>query len=62
MAYRDFKDLPWKTTSDKALRDKAFNIVKSPKQDGYQRSRASMVHRFFNEKSFGGAVKYTHIL
>ena len=29
MAYGDFKELPKKTTSDKVLCDKAFNITKS---------------------------------
>ena len=28
------------TASDKVLRDKAFNIVKNSKSDGYQRSLA----------------------
>ena len=31
MAYGDFKDLPRTIASDKVLRDKAFNIAKSPK-------------------------------
>ena len=35
MAYEDFKDLARRTTSDKVLRDKAFNITKNPKYDGY---------------------------
>ena len=35
MAYRDFKDLARRTTSDKVLRDKAFSIAKHPKYDGY---------------------------
>ena len=30
MAYRDFTDLPTRTTSDKALLDKASNIAKNP--------------------------------
>ena len=30
MAYRDFKDLPRRTASDKVLHDKAFNIAKNP--------------------------------
>ena len=30
MAYEDFKGLLRKTASDKMLRDKAFNIAKSP--------------------------------
>ena len=36
MAYEDFKDLTRRTTSDKKLRDKAFNIAKNPKYDGYK--------------------------
>ena len=51
MAYRDFKDLKRRTFSDKVLRDKAFNIAKNPKYDGYQRGLASMVYKFFDKKS-----------
>ena len=36
-----------KKTSDKAFRDKAFNIAKKPKYDRYQRVIAFMVHNFF---------------
>ena len=46
MAYGDFKDLAKRTGSDKILRDKAFNIDKKPKYDGYQRDLASMVYNF----------------
>ena len=56
MAYGDFKDLARRTTSDNVLRDKAFNIAKNPKYDGYQRGRASMVYKFFDKKSKGGGV------
>ena len=35
--YEDFTGLARRTVSDKVLRDKAFNIVKNPKYDGYQR-------------------------
>ena len=42
-AYGDFKDLARKTASYKVLRDKAFNIAKNPKYDGYLRGIASMV-------------------
>ena len=35
MAYGDLKDFPRKTASDKVLRNKAFNIAKNPKYDGY---------------------------
>ena len=34
MDYGDFKDLTRRTTPDKILCDKAFNIVKNPKYDG----------------------------
>ena len=50
MAYRDIKDLK-RTASEKVLRDKAFNIAKNPKYDGYQRALASMVCKFFHKKS-----------
>ena len=37
VSYGDFKDLARRTASDKVLRDKAFNIAKNRKYDGYQR-------------------------
>ena len=40
MAYGDFKDLNRRTAADQVLRDKAFNIAKIPKYDGYQRRLA----------------------
>ena len=40
MAYADIKDLTRRTASVKTLRDKAFNIAKDPKYDGYQRGLA----------------------
>ena len=56
MAYEDFKDLARRTASDKVLRDKAFNIAKNPKYDGYQRGLASIVYKFFDKKSKGSGV------
>ena len=56
MAYRDFKDIKRRTDSDKILRDKAFNIAKTPKYDGYQRWLASMVYTFFDKNSAGSGV------
>ena len=35
MAYGDFKDLTKRIAADKVLPDKAFNIAKNPKYDGY---------------------------
>ena len=49
MAYRDFKDLKRRTFSHKILRDKAFNIAKNLKYDGYQQGIASMVYKFFDK-------------
>ena len=48
MAYGDFKDLARRTASDKG--DKAFNITKNSKYDGYQRGLASMDYKFFDKK------------
>ena len=56
MAYGGFKDLAKRTTSDTVLRDKAFNIAKIPKYDGYQRGLASIIYKFFDEKSAGSGV------
>ena len=56
MAYGDFKCLKRRAASDKILRDKAFNIAKNPKYDGYQRGLASMVYKFFDKNSRGGGV------
>ena len=50
MACDDFKDLNRRTTTDKVLRDKAFNIAKNSKYDGCQRGLAWMVYKFFEKK------------
>ena len=70
MTYGDFKDLAKRTASDKVSRDKAFNIAKNPKYDGYQRGLASVVYKFFDKKfalladksTAGGVVKSKHML
>ena len=56
MPYGDFKDLARRIPSDKVLRDKAFNIVKNPKHDEYQRGLPFMVDKNFDKKSKGGGV------
>ena len=48
MAYRDFKYLSKRTASDRVLRNKAFNIAKYPKYDGYQRG----ITPIFDKKNF----------
>ena len=57
MAYEDFKDLAKRAVSDKALRDKTFNIAKNLKFDGYQRGLAYMVSKFFDKKLSGSSIK-----
>ena len=42
-----------RTAFDNILRDKAFNIAKNPKYNGYQRGLASMVYNCFDKKSKG---------
>ena len=57
MVYGDFKDLTKKTASNKILCDKAFNIAKNPKYDGYQRDLDSIAHNFFDKKNSGATVE-----
>ena len=52
MTYGDFKDLPTRTTADKA-----FNIAKNPKHDGCQRGITPMIYKCFDKKSSGNGVK-----
>ena len=60
-AYSDSKDLTKRTAADKILRNRAFNIAKDPKYDGYQRGLASMVYTFFDKKSKGSYVVNTKL-
>ena len=56
------KDLTRRTTaSNKILRDKAFNITKNPKYDGYQGGLVSMVYKFLDKKTSGRTVKNENI-
>ena len=59
MVYGNFKDLARRTVADKVLRDKAFNIAKDQKYDGYQRGLASMVYKFFDKKTVSSGIKFT---
>ena len=56
-AYSDSKNLTKRTIADKILRDKAFNIAKDTKYDGYERGLASMVYKFFDSKVEGTGAK-----
>ena len=46
-----YGNLARRAALDNVLRDKAFNIDKNPKYDGYQRGLTSMVYRFFDKKN-----------
>ena len=61
MANRDFKDLTWRTASDKTLHDKAFNIAKNPKYDGYQSGLALIVYKFFDKKTSVRVSKWEYV-
>ena len=56
MAYGKYKDLDKKAESDKLMKDETFKIASNPNYDGYQRGLASMVYKFFNEKSAGSGA------
>ena len=47
-----------RTAADKVLRDKAFNIAKDSKYDGYQRGLASMVYKFFDKKTADSGLSH----
>ena len=66
-AYSDSKDLTKRTVADKIFKNKAFDIAKDPKYDGYQRGLVSMVYKFFDskvaspdKKSVGSGAKHVN--
>ena len=54
MVYGEFKYLTRRTVSDKILSAKAFDIVKDPKYEEYQRGR-------FDKKACGSGIKNENI-
>ena len=50
------KDLPRSTSSDQLLLNKTLTIAKNSKYHGCQRGLVSMVYKFFDNISEGGAV------
>ena len=59
-AYSDSKDLTKRTAADKILRNRAFNIAKDPKYDGYQRGLVSMVYKFLDKKSQESGARHVN--
>ena len=56
-AYSDSKYLTKRTIAYKHFKNRAFDIAKDPKYDGYQRGLASMVYKFFDSKVSGSGAK-----
>ena len=57
MAHNKFKDSEKRTQSDVVLKNKALKIASNPKYNGYERGLASMIYKFFDEKSKGVCLK-----
>ena len=57
MAYNKYNDLEKRTQSDRLLKNKAFKIAIDPRYDGYERSLASMIYRFFDKESSKNHLK-----
>ena len=43
------------------MRDKGFNIAKSPKYDGNQKGLTSVVYKLFDKTTSGGSIKSKNI-
>ena len=57
MAGGNFKDLTKRTASKSVLHNKAFDFARHPKYNGYQRGLASVVYKFFDQKSAGTSIQ-----
>ena len=60
-AYSDSKDLAKATISEMILKDRAFEIAKNCKYDGYQTALASIVCKFFDKKIWSGVNVNEHL-
>ena len=55
-AYTKYKDRSNRKQSDIVLKNKALKIATDPRFNGYQRRLASMVYKFFNERTKGSGI------
>ena len=55
-AYAKYKDRFNRKQSDIVLKNKALKIAADPRVNGYQRGLASMVYKFFNERTKGSGI------
>ena len=53
-AYSDSKDIAKRTISDKIFKDRAYEIARNRKYDGYQKALASIAYTFFDKKTGSG--------
>ena len=54
--YAKYKDRLNRKQSDIVLKNKALKIASDPRVNGYQRGLASMVYKFFNERTKGSGI------
>ena len=55
-AYAKYKDRANRKQSDIVLKNKALKIATDPRVNGYRRGLASMVYKFFNERTKGSGI------
>ena len=55
-SYAKYKDRLNRKQSDIVLKNKALKITTDPRFNGYQRGLASMVYKFFNERTKGSGI------
>ena len=55
-AYAKYKDRANRKQSDIVLKNKALKIATDPRVNGYQRGLASIVYKFFNERTKGSGI------
>ena len=61
LAYGDFKDLTWRTTSDKIMHDKTFNIAKNLNMMDIKGVLLQSLINFLIKKTSGGTGKNKNI-
>ena len=61
MVYGDFEYLTRRKASDNILCDKALNIAKNQKYDGYKEDLASMVDKVFDKKTSSSGIENKNI-
>ena len=54
--YAEYKDRAHRRQSDIVLKNKALKIATDPRVNGYQRGLASMVYKFFDERTKGSGI------